>query len=238
MREKPFDSLALVLDIETVAIPDADQFIEPATAPANYRDQAKIDLYIQEKTVERLATAALDPDLNRIVALGWQLEERDLVPIVHVCRDEDAERRALIAFWDLVACDGNRTRKLITYNGLQFDLPTLMRRSTYLEIWPSRALNIDRYRSPHVDLYQYLSFNGLFRHGLRFYAKRFGLEIDAEELTGADIASRVEANDWSSVERHCRSDVALTYQLAERLRFLAFDEDAHDEAVRSERRSA
>lgn len=235
MAQKNFESLALVVDLETVAIDDADQYLEPATAPANYKDVEKIRTYLAERTIQNLANASLDPDLNRIVALGWMLEDRDLEPIVHVCRDEDAERRALVNFWDLIAVDGNRTRKLITYNGFGFDLPTLMRRSVYLEVWPSRTLNIDRYRSPHVDLYQYLSFNGLFRHGLRFYAKRFGFEIEGLEVSGADIAGLVEAGDWDAVKRHCSSDVLLTFELAQRLRFLGFNEDEFDEAMRSER---
>lgn len=230
MRDKAFDELALVVDLETVAIADASTYLEPATAPSNYKDTEKIATYVAEKTTRDLATAALDPDLNRIVALGWQLETRDGDPQVLLCPDEDAERRALLEFWHLVACNGNRTRRLVTFNGFAFDLPTLMRRSVYLELWPSRYLSVDKYRSPHIDLYQKLTFNGAIKgHALRFYAKRFGFPIEAPELTGADIAARVEAGDWTAVRDHCASDVLLTYQLAARLGYLEFDEDAIDD---------
>lgn len=239
MPEKPFDSLALVLDLETTAIPNADQFLEPPTAPSNYKDTEKIKSYVAEKTAQNLTNCSLDPDLNRIVALGFMLEDRDLEPLVYLCPDEAAERKALITFWDVVACDGNRTRRLVTFNGFAFDLPTLMRRSVYLDIWPSRDLSVDRYRSPHVDLLQKLSFNGAIKaHSLSFYAQRFGFEIETPEWTGADIAGLVEAGNWDAIKAHCRSDVLLTFELAQRLRYVAFDEDAHDEAVRSERRSA
>ena len=226
MRDKPFDQLSLIVDLETIAIPDAGDYLEPAMAPSNYKSPDAIANYVQTKTAERLANAALDPDLNRICAIGWRLESRDVEPEVILCYDEDAERHALAEFWGLVACDSNRTRRLVTFNGFSFDLPTLMRRSVYLEVWPSRYLSIDKYRSPHCDLYQKLSFNGAIKpHSLRFYAQRFGLPIESPELTGADIAARVEAGDWTAVRDHCASDVNLTYALAERLRYIDFDED-------------
>jgi len=243
MREKPFDSLALIVDVETIAIPDAGDYLEPVVAPSNYKDEAKIASYVVEKRAERLNSAALDCDLCQIVAVGMQLEGRDSEPRVLLCRDAASERYALDAFWTEMAIPGNRTRPIVGFNVLGFDLPVIARRSQYLGLWPNRNLVIDRYRSASVvDIYQRLSFNNLIKaHSLRFYGKRFGLEIEAPELSGADVAAYVEAGDWKAVERHCASDVALTYTLASRLRLIEFNEDEFDEAERQrrvERRSA
>jgi Predicted 3'-5' exonuclease related to the exonuclease domain of PolB len=169
-----------------------------------------------------------------------QLESRDSEPRVLLCRDETSERHALEAFWAEVATPGNRHHPVIGFTVLAFDLPVIARRSMYLSVWPSRNVTIDRYRSQNViDLLLRLTFNGLLKpHSLDFYGRRLELEINAPELRGSDIAAYVAANDWASVEAHCRSDVHLTYALAERLRYIHFDEDADDEALRSERRSA
>lgn len=61
---------ALVFDLETVAREDAADFLEPPCAPANYKDPDKIAAFIADATAKRLDKCALDPDLNRIVAIG------------------------------------------------------------------------------------------------------------------------------------------------------------------------
>jgi predicted PolB exonuclease-like 3'-5' exonuclease len=219
-REKPFDQLALILDLETVAIADAADYLEPAAAPANYRDAAKIAAYVQEKTADRVASAALDPNLCTIVAIGFLLETH-IRPDVILCPDERAERAALLEFWRLVACDAHQTRTTVGFNSLAFDLPVLMQRSRYLDILPSRSLSLDKYRSPHLDLLQYLTFRGVIKaHSLAFYCKRFGIPVEDPDITGADIAGLVARQDWEAVRRHCASDVLATCELAQRLHLI------------------
>ena len=119
-------------------------------------------------------------------------------------------------------------RKLITFNGNGFDLPYLMRRSLYLGVaYPH--LNINRYKTPHIDLMARLSFNGVLKaHSLAFYAKRFSLPIDPDVVTGAEISGLVrDGSDeaWQKIAEHCASDVRTTYLLASRLQYVDFDED-------------
>ena len=66
-----------------------EQFVEPVSAPGNYKDEAKIAAYVHDKTIEKMSKAALDPALCRIVALGWQREEKDM-PTVMVAPDESS----------------------------------------------------------------------------------------------------------------------------------------------------
>jgi hypothetical protein len=42
----------IVLDIETVGLPDAASYMEPVTAPANYKDPEKIAAYVAERHAE------------------------------------------------------------------------------------------------------------------------------------------------------------------------------------------
>lgn len=212
----------IVVDIECVAIPDAAQFLEEPSAPSNYRDESKIAEFISNAKRKALAEAALDCDLGRIVALGWMLEGRDDEPIVHICRDEQEERATLTQFWSDVIQNNGAHRRTVSFNGLKFDLPYLMRRSLYLDLDYPR-LNIDKYRAPHVDLAAVLSYNGTLKmHSLMFYAKRFGLRIPegAAEIDGSMIAGLVADGAWDAIRAHCASDVLLTYQLAARLGFI------------------
>ena len=63
-----------VFDIETAALADVGAYLPPATPRANLKDPVKIEADIREKTAAQLARAALDPDLCRVVAAGWDCD--------------------------------------------------------------------------------------------------------------------------------------------------------------------
>ena len=205
-----------IADIETCAHPDAGQWLEPVTAAANLKDPVKIAANIAEKTAERDDKLGLDPDCCRIVALGWHdVGYGD--PRVEICKDEHEEALQLAIFWSSYR---QHETKLVTFYGRQFDLPVLLRRSMYLGI-KAPPLNLDRYRSPHVDLWDALTFNGALRtaHGLKFYQKRLGLPT-LDKVDGSEIAALVAAGKWEAVRDHCLSDVGLTHALANKLGLL------------------
>lgn len=201
----------LVFDIETAPLAVAGEYLEPAQAPANYKDPVKIAEYIAAKEAEDLDRCGLDVDLCRIVAIGIQGEEQDR-PCVWLAATEHDEADILTRFWAQAA-----SAHLIGFNCLGFDLPVLLRRSLYLGV-RAPHIQIDRFKHPHVsDLMQILSFNGAIKlRGLSFYAKRFGIEIE-DEIAGADVAAAIKTGDWASVEVHASADVQKTVRLASKL---------------------
>lgn len=201
----------LVIDCETVAIPDVETYVEPVSAPANYKDPEKIRQYELEARNRAAVTASLDVDLARIVALG--IRRQDGFVDVLRCVDEDAERFALKTLWQHVT----PSTKWVTFNGLNFDLPLVLRRSLYLGI-DAPEIQLDRFRHPMVlDLLSILSMDGKLKmHGLSFYANRFGLPVEPD-ITGAEIAERFLAGEWDVIEKHCRCDVETTWRLAQRI---------------------
>lgn len=205
----------LVLDLETCGLPEAKDWLEPVAAPGNYKDEAKIAEFKAKAEAERLEKLALDPDCNRIVAMGF-VDAAQGEPTVYLMRDELEEREHLKMF---AAIYRQQDTRLITFNGHRFDLPVLMRRAMYLDVnFP--ILNIDRYRSEHIDLWARLSFNGtISAHSLKFYAKRLGIGT-LDKVSGADIG-RLVAEDtkesWDAIHDHVLSDVGLTHALAMRL---------------------
>lgn len=201
----------VVFDIETAPLAEAGEYIEPAEAPANYKDPIKIAAAIAEKNAENLAKCGLDVDLCRIVAIGVLTDDIS-DPCVWLTAAENDELDILRRFWLLVA-----GKHLVGFNCLGFDLPVLFRRSLYLGV-PVPHIAIDRFKHPQVtDLMQVLSFNGVLRlRGLSFYAKRFGVDIP-DTLTGADIAQAVAEGRWADVEAHVKADVQKTAALASKL---------------------
>jgi len=204
-----------ILDVETCPHPDAHQWVEPVAPDSRLRDPEKIAASIAEKTAERDQRLGLDPDCNRIVALGYHYVGGP-DPVCDLARDEDEERQALIRFWQ----SGRASQlRYVTFNGLKFDLPVLMRRSMYLDV-PAPTLYLDRYRTEHLDLWQKLSFNGTIpAHSLAFYAKRLGFTT-LDKVDGSQIAQLVAEGRWDEIRDHCLSDIGLTHALANRLGLL------------------
>jgi DNA polymerase elongation subunit (family B) len=201
----------IVFDIETAPLAEAVDYIEPAEAPANYKDPEKIAAAIAAKNAENLSKCGLDVDLCKIVAVAVQNEDMDR-PCVWLTATENDERDVLRRFWLMAA-----SAHLIGFNCLGFDLPVLLRRSLYLGV-PTPRIAIDKFKHPQVtDLMQVLSFNGTLRlRGLSFYAKRFGIAVE-DELTGAGIAEAVAEGRWADVEQHVTADVTKTALIAAKL---------------------
>lgn len=214
-----------ILDIETVPHPNAQQWAEPVKPAGNLKDPEKIKADIAERQRKQADEFGLDPDCCRIVALGFHdVGYGD--PAVYLMSDEFEEREQLKLFWaswkdvDRHSWqDGGSGAAMVTFNGLRFDLPVLMRRSMYLEV-PHPWLSLDRYRTPHIDLWQKLSFNGAIdAHSLAFYAKRLGIGT-LDKVAGSDIAKLAAEQRWQEIHDHCLSDIGLTHALANRMGLL------------------
>jgi hypothetical protein len=204
----------IVFDIETCGIDDARQYIDLPAAPANYKDPEKIQVYIDEKFQELILRAALDPDLARIVCLGLQTTDRQ---IVLVAKDEEDERTLLTDFWRLVG-DGPDQAPLVGFGILGYDLRVLLRRSLYLDV-RTPAVLIDKYRHPGViDLMDELSFHGAEKfHTLDFYVRRFHLGPFDEDIKGSAVPALVAIGAWPEVMKHCETDVQKIVALARRV---------------------
>jgi hypothetical protein len=209
-------SMRVILDLETLAVSDAADFTEPAAAPANYKDPEKIAAYIAQAQRDQVERAALYPWTCRIVAIGTAVDEQE--PTVILTPDEREEREALVWFWREVAAEDEARipRPIIGFNHRTFDLPILMARSILLGV-PHLELNLDRYRTPHVDVLDVLTWRGAIpARSLTWFARRFGLPVE-DTVRGRDIATLAAAGDWEAIRAHCASDVRLTRALAQRI---------------------
>lgn len=200
----------VVFDIETVPTLSVESLLDPIRAPANYRDEAKILAYRQDKLTEKVLTASLEPDLCEVVAAGVKRGEE-----IKVYTRQDIDEAALISWlWgQLAGC------QLIGYNILKFDLPVLIRRSQLLRVQYPR-ITLDRYRTPHLDLLERLSFNGLISYrSLAFYCRRFEIPCD-DTIPSSSIPELAATGEWEQIRMHCYADVEKTALLAERLGWL------------------
>jgi DNA polymerase elongation subunit (family B) len=84
---------------------------------------------------------ALRPEFGHVICIGMGHDARgpgDLETKALTARAIADERGILEAFWDVVR--SGREWRFVTYNGLAFDLPYLLRRSMYLGVASSTGL--------------------------------------------------------------------------------------------------
>lgn len=207
--------MAVVLDLETVAIDAAASLVEPVSAPSNYKDEAKIAAYIAEKQAKQVSDAALYPYTARIIALGW-CEEGEDIERVETCDGDEQERRVLRDFWGKVYDPVTRAViPIATFNGRRFDLPLLMVRSRLLGL-DSPLLDIRKYYTPHPDILERLTFNGdVDYRSMQWFARLFGFDT-SDAFSGAEIATLYQDKNWDAIKAHCASDVRLTRLIGER----------------------
>lgn len=219
----------IVFDLETAPLPNASAFIDPpdlsdVSAPANYKDPAKIAEYIETakaKAIDKHAkdcaeTAALDWNVGRIVALGLQTESMD-APQVAIAEDERREREILFWLWETM----QSRRPVVGFNIRQFDVPYAIQRSRLLRLVPPR-ISLARFENHDLcDLFDLLTFSDtqdrkVMRHTLAAFARRFGVPHDAS-VSGAQIPALVAAGEWDAVRAHVTADVETTVALAEQV---------------------
>jgi predicted PolB exonuclease-like 3'-5' exonuclease len=209
------DVSPIVVDIETVGLSNAEDYLDPPKADGRLTDPVKIKNDIEQKAQERLGRLALDWNVGRIAAIGWWTEQGGIE--AYLGKDEHSEATAIMLFWK--AC---RNRTIVTFNGKGFDLRYLIQRSRYLGIqYPQ--LDMGKYsRKGVIDLYLELTFydgihdKGEMSRSLKSFCRRFGIPVD-DTINGKDIPALVAAGQWDAVVSHVTSDVEATVALARKL---------------------
>lgn len=213
-----------VLDVETAPQPAALAAPYPKadrTPPANYKnDDAIAKWYERDEADWRTGLAkraALSPQMGRIIAAGWTVEDSgEDIPTAIVDLEDEAKliRHALGAIAE--------AGQLVTFNGLAFDIPFLHIRAAVHGIpIPYHAPNFTRRYDnvAHADLLAVLSAWQRPAEGdtLHNWARAFGIEV-TDATTGADVGPMLDAGNLDGIATHLRSDLTLTAQLARKLR--------------------
>ena len=203
----------LVLDVASAGLANAADYLKPAAerrAPKNYTKPESILAWQQEDFADDLAKAGLDLDLARMTGVGYVIAGS--APYTEPCKTE-AEEAALVT--EIGKLIDSMRPTIVTYNGHDFDLLLLMRRARYLGVW-FPPLNLDRYKSPHLDLMELLSNrNPQRRKPLGFWVKRHGWTDLRKPLSGEEEARVPETGRWAELEASLYHDVTATYRLAQ-----------------------
>jgi DNA polymerase elongation subunit (family B) len=159
---------------------------------------------------------ALRPEFGHVVCIGMGHDARgrgDLETKALTARAVEDERRILEGFWEVVR--SAREWRFVTYNGLAFDLPYLIRRSIYGGAAPSAGLPLRPY-SPdtHFDVMRVLSnWERADAVRLDVIAALLGLEKWPPGMEGSQVLGLWRAGRFEDIEAYCLGDVRLAYEI-------------------------
>lgn len=200
----------IVLDIEIIPDPKAVPFI-PERGPKDRTDP-------WEKLI-------FDSNFNRICVVGfYDGKESSSVGI-----DDRTEPELLETVWSFLK-DYDR---IVTFNGMTFDIPFLYKRSWFHGVRPQKAISVRRYDvTNHVDVRAVLSnWDGYARGNLDLYG---ALKLDArktEGITGADVSMLWASGQCELVHSYCCRDCMLTWQLYQSLKGFYLPVDPSEEQL-------
>ena len=219
----------LTLDIETIPneqlLPfanDAMPYPGPEQAPSNYKSPEAIAKWVEnaqsihgERVIKRMS---LDPILGRIVCIGtmsWDpLTDMPDLDVFTVDKSQDIaaqEKAILLQFW----AKASVAAQSLSFNGLNFDLPFIEKRSRILGI-----THIPVVRETHIDLMRETSTRtytgGYDNKSLTELRKWFGIPVQTDH-TGADVYTDYQKGDMATIASHCADDVNATFEISRRL---------------------
>jgi DNA polymerase elongation subunit (family B) len=159
---------------------------------------------------------ALRPEFGHVVCIGMGHDGRgrgDLETKALTARAVEDEPRILEAFWDVVRTA--RDWRFVTYNGLAFDLPYLIRRSIYAGVPPSTGLPLRPYApDSHFDVMRVLSnWERADAVRLDVVAALLGLRKWPPGMEGSQVLGLWRAGRVDEIEAYCLGDVRLAYEV-------------------------
>ena len=195
--------MEIVFNIETDALPRDEilHLMPEFTAPSNYKDAEKIQVYKTKKQDEWLLDAPMSALSGRVLAIGVQEPTKNVLSFLN-----NNEADLLRNFWEYYR--RNTQCKFVGFNCNSFVIPFLVRRS-----WANRVQipNIfhGRYLSGNfIDLAQVWSCGTYEKVSLEHLARFFGIKIKNPDVK---FNAMWEINPLSALEK-LKSDVmAIRY---------------------------
>ncbi len=159
---------------------------------------------------------ALRPEFGHVICIGMGHDGRgrgDLEVKALTARRVEEERTILEAFWEVVR--GGREWRWVTYNGLAFDLPFLVRRSIYLGVPPTGLLPMKPYAlESHFDVMRALAnWERTDAVRLDVVAELLGLSKQPPGMDGSQVLALWRAGRVDEIEAYCLGDVRLVYEV-------------------------
>lgn len=227
-------SYTLVFDIETVPIEEGNfsreeiEYLFRRADSEEKEERIRSMMGLWAFTAHLVSVGMLIPELKRALVLyvaedeGEEEEEIEGVSVKMRRFSlsegmEEAERRILKEFWDVVS--RRSVGRLVSFNGRGFDSHFLMLKSLMLGVKATRNLMGSRYDyQSHVDILDLISFHGAGRlYSLDFLCRRLGIDTPKEFMRAEEVKEKFLEGRYKEIALYNFYDVLATGKLYERL---------------------
>lgn len=183
--------------------------------------EIKVPPYLAEydKEVEKLKSQfmATSPYFGKIVCIGMYWPTSNLKEALI-----GDEQSILEKFWSRID-SAHFSGNFVSFNGLEFDMPYIVRRSILHGILPTNEGFLNTYRFqkvPHRDVYLLLSdFGRNFHINLDLACEIFDIPSPKRgEVRAENVADYYEAGKIELIAEYCLKDIIATYLLYDKIR--------------------
>jgi predicted PolB exonuclease-like 3'-5' exonuclease len=206
----------LTFDIETAPLREEEYteiqkgYIQKKLNNALKRDPS-IDLKAKEGELK-----GTDPYLSRVVCIGLFFAQQGR----SLALTNDDEKAILEAFWNIIA---GYNGIFISYNGIRFDVPYIIRRSLHFGLKPTNMqfLQYTKYDPfpPHFDVFLAISGGREQFYSLHEACEFFNVPSPKEGgIVAAEVGDAYYAGRIQEIADYCLRDLQSTYQLFEKVR--------------------
>ncbi len=132
----------------------------------------------------------------------------------------DNEAEILSEFW--AQLDRIQPNLIVTFNGMEFDVPFLKLRSISNGMRPSFPIATNKWQmetSNHFDCMHALSMKGSFSWvSLEMACRLLGIGIPGDRVKATQLGELYKVKDWESIRKRTGQDLRLTEQLFLKIR--------------------
>jgi hypothetical protein len=207
------EDMKITFDIETIPQraplgPVAQKALENKLAWQKNRNEEDDP----DESVRR--TMGTSPYLGEIITIGYQIGNQTPIALI------GPEETILKDFWKVLETFEG---VFVSYNGIKFDVPFIIRRGMYYGITPTNKnfLNLKRFSFyPHFDVYQALSDWGQpnLTLSLDQACEFFGIRSSKiDGIKASQVAQAFTEGRIKEIAEYCKRDVVATAQIFELL---------------------
>jgi len=217
----------VTFDIESIPLEDSE-----LSAVQLSEKERKAENYLKLLTNNATKQEALDliggtsPIFGRIAVLGIDLFND--ATNVHKSFSLTAatladEKELLINFYSLLGQIPSRAATYVHYNGLNFDVPFILRRSMYwnVPVAVNAFLQVKKFSpKPHFDVKEWLSnWNNMNSITLELACDFFGIASPKEgEVKASGVYKAFKEGKLAEIAEYCMRDVKATFELYMKLK--------------------